>query len=203
MATSRVTGVAATVKVLKTIDKQVITQARRDLRSGAQPVVSAIKSAIPTEAPLKGKSSSASATRGMIHSGRTRWQPAGVKVTVRTNFTMKAQRNGYSLVSIIVGSRGKSTEGSAAFQIADMAGRRGKIQYGGQSKEYRKGNVFMTHTLNGQGAFMIKALGGKASRYVYPAVERMKPFVTRNVESIILKYSELKNVKLRIENRVQ
>jgi hypothetical protein len=85
MATSRVTGVAATVKVLKTIDKQIITEARRDLRSGAQPVVSAIKSAIPSEAPLKGKSSSGS--RGMIHNGRTRWQPSGVKVTVRTNFT--------------------------------------------------------------------------------------------------------------------
>lgn len=180
MATSRVTGVAATVKVLKTIDKEIINQARRDLRSGAQPVVNAIKSAIPSEPPLKGKSGSTSATRGMIHNGRTGWKPSGVKVTVRTNFTMKAQRNGYSLVSIIVGTRAKLTQGSAAFQIVDMAGRKAK------------GN-----TKSGQA--MIRKLNAtaRASRYVYPTAEREMPYIINEVEGTIKGLSTSLNNELK------
>lgn len=197
MATSRVTGVAATVKVLKTIDKQIITEARRDLRSGAQPVVNAIKSAIPSEAPLKGKSSSGS--RGMIHNGRTRWQPSGVKVTVRTNFTMKAQRNAYSLVSIIVGSRGKSTEGSAAFQIADMAGRTSSSGRSGAIKPYPYKGGTRTHRNNGQGRAMIKKLNSiaKASRYVYPTAEREIPYIINQVEGTIKGLSTSLNNELK------
>ena len=202
MATSRVTGVAATVKVLKTIDKEIINTARRDLRSGAQPVANAIKSAIPSESPLKGKSGSTSATRGMIHNGRTRWQPAGVKVTVRTNFTMKAQRNGYSLVSIIVGSRGKSTEGSAAFQIADMAGRKNASGRSGAIKPYAYKGGTRTHRNNGQGRGLINKLNSiaKASRYVYPTAEREIPYIINQVEGTIKGIStslsnELKRVR--------
>jgi len=96
MAVSRVTGVADTVRILNKLDKQIVKDARKDLRSGAQPVADAIKSNIPNQAPL----------RGMIHNGRTSWKPAGVTAKVKTNFSKKAQRNETSLVSIVVGSPG-------------------------------------------------------------------------------------------------
>jgi hypothetical protein len=158
MAVSRVTGVADTVRILNKLDKQIVKDARKDLRSGAQPVADAIKSNIPNQAPL----------RGMIHNGRTSWKPAGVTAKVKTNFSKKAQRNETSLVSIVVGSKGKSATGAAAFQISDMAGRKAR----GKTRS---------------GKAMINKLNSiaRASRYVYPAAERELPYVINQVEGTI------------------
>jgi hypothetical protein len=170
MATSRVTGVADTVRVLKTIDKEIVNTARRDLRTGAQPVADAIKSNIPNEAPL----------RGMIHNGRTRWQPAGISTKVKTNFTKKAQRNETSLVSIVVGAKGKNSTGAASFQIADMAGRKAN----GKTRS---------------GKAMINKLNSiaRASRYVYPAAEREIPYIINQVEGTIKGLSTSLNNELK------
>jgi hypothetical protein len=156
----RVVGIAEVAKTLRETEKDLVNRARKDLRTGAKPVADAVKQNIPTEAPM----------RGMVHNGRTAWQPSGVKVTVRTNFTKKAERKGYQLVSIVAGSRGKSAPGSAAFQIADMAGRKAK------------GN-----TRSGQA--MIRKLNskGRASRYVYPAALRQVPYVQDVVRGTIRK----------------
>jgi hypothetical protein len=170
MATSRVTGVADTVRVLNKLNKQIVTDARRDLRSGAQPVADAIKSNIPNQAPL----------RGMIHNGRTAWKPAGVTAKVKTNFSKKAQRNETSLVSIVVGAKGKNATGAAAFQIADMAGRkaRGKTRSG-------RAMINKLNSIN------------RASRYVYPAAEREIPYVINQVEGTIKGLSTSLNNELK------
>jgi hypothetical protein len=160
MLSMRVVGIAEVAKTLRETEKDLVNRARKDLRTGAKPVADAVKQNIPTEAPL----------RGMVHSGRTAWQPSGVKVTVRTNFTKKAERKGYQLVSIVAGARGKSAPGSAAFQIADMAGRKAK------------GNTR-------SGRAMIRKLNSKAraSRYVYPAALRQVPYVEDVVRGTIRK----------------
>ena len=170
MAVSRVTGVADTVRILNKLDKQIVRDARRDLRTGAQPVADAIKSNIPNEAPL----------RGMIHNGRTSWKPAGVIAKVKTNFSKKAQRNETSLVSIVVGAKGKNATGAAAFQISDMAGRKAR----GKTKS---------------GKAMINKLNAiaKASRYVYPAAERELPYVINQVEGTIKGLSTSLNNELK------
>ena len=170
MATSRVTGVADTVRVLNKLDKEIVKEARKDLRTGAQPVANAIKSNIPNEAPL----------RGMIHNGRTRWQPSGVTAKVKTNFSKKAQRNETSLVSIVVGAKGKNATGAASFQIADMAGRKAKGK-----------------TRSGQA--MINKLNSiaKASRYVYPAAQREIPYIINQVEGTIKGLSTSLNNELK------
>jgi hypothetical protein len=170
MAVSRVTGVADTVRILNKLDKQIVKDARKDLRSGAQPVADAIKSNIPNQAPL----------RGMIHNGRTSWKPAGVTAKVKTNFSKKAQRNETSLVSIVVGSKGKSATGAAAFQISDMAGRKAR----GKTRS---------------GKAMINKLNSiaRASRYVYPAAERELPYVINQVEGTIKGLSTSLNNELK------
>jgi hypothetical protein len=106
----------------------------------------------------------------MVHNGRTAWKPAGVKVTVKTNFTKKAERKGTSLVSIVAGAQGKNSMGAAAFQIADMSGRKAR------------GNT-------ASGRAMIRALNanGRASRYVYPAALRQVPYVEDVVRGTIRK----------------
>lgn len=170
MLSMQLTGLHEVAKTLKTLDNDLIKRARKDLRTGARPVADAVKQNIPTEAPL----------RGMIHNGRTAWKPSGVKVTVRTNFSKKAQRQGYSLVSIVAGSRAKYAQGSASFQIADMAGRKAK----GRTKS---------------GQAMIRKLNssGRASRYVYPAAERQIPYVTDVVRGTINKLASDYNKKLK------
>jgi len=166
----RVVGIAEVAKTLKGIDNDLVKQARKDLRTGAKPVATAVKNNIPTESPL----------RGMVHNGRTAWQPAGVKVTVKTNFTKKAERKGTSLVSIVAGAQGKNSQGAAAFQIADIAGRK------------RRGN-----TRAGQAMIRKLNLSGRASRYVYPAALREIPFVEDVVRGTIRKLQNDYNRKLK------
>ena len=189
MATSRVTGVADTVRVLNKLDKEIVKEARKDLRTGAQPVANAIKSNIPNEAPL----------RGMIHNGRTRWQPSGVTAKVKTNFSKKAQRNETSLVSIVVGAQGKNATGAASFQIADMSGRKNSSGRSDTIKPYPYKGGTRTHRNNGQGRAMIRALNalGRASRYVYPAAERELPYVINQVEGTIKGLSTSLNNELK------
>jgi hypothetical protein len=161
----KVIGIAETVKALNAIDKDIVKEARKDLRTGAKPVALAIKSNIPSDAPLS----------GMVHNGRTAWKPSGVKATVKTNFSKKGERLGFSLVSIVVGGKG---QGAAAFQIADIAGRKKK----GKTRS---------------GRAMISALNskGKASRYVYPAGLRAMPYVKDSVNGTIKKLSRTYNAR--------
>ena len=169
----QVTGIAQATKTLKGIDNDIVKRARKDLRTGAKPVADAIKNNIPTESPL----------RGMIHNGRTAWNPAGVKVAVRTNFSTKAEKKGYKLVSIVAGikgNRGQSAQGNAAFQIADQAGR----SRGGKTKSGRA----MIRKLNSQ---------SRASRYVYPAGLRELPYVQDVVRGTIKKLMNDYNRKLK------
>ena len=165
-----VVGIPQTVKVLRSIDKQIVNDARKDLRTGVQPVVNAIKANIPTQAPL----------RGMIHNGRTGWNSAGVGVKTKTDFSKRAQKNESSLVSIIVGGKGRSSSGAAAFQIADMAGKK------------RSGN-------SASGRAMISRLNAQrqASRYAWPAALREIPFIEDVVNGTIKKLTETLNERLK------
>ena len=162
----RVTGMAEVVVTLNGLDKQLVKDARKNLRTAAQPVARAVKSNIPREAPMT----------GMQHMGRTGWKLSGVKVNVKVNFSKKAERKGTSLVSIVVGGKGKLSSGSAAFQIADMAGRKAR----GKTASGRA----MISKLNAQ---------KKASRYVYPAAERELPYVRDQVVGTIRKLTKTYN----------
>jgi hypothetical protein len=163
MLSIRVVGISEVSKTLRAIDKDIVNQARKDLRTGAKPMADAVRANIPSEAPLP----------GMIHNGRTGWQPSGVKVTVKTNFSKKAERMGTSLVSIVAGAQGKNSMGAASFQIADIAGRKAK------------GNT-------ASGRAMIRKLNssGRASRYVYPAALRQLPYVQDVVRGTIRKLQQ-------------
>jgi hypothetical protein len=167
MLSIKVTGMAEVVKVLNGIDKDIVKEARKDLRTAALPMVRAVKSNIPTEAPL----------RGMQHSGRTGWKASGVKVRPKVNFSKKAERRGSQLVSIVVGGSG---QGAAAFQIADMAGRKAS------------GNT-------PSGRAMIRNLNSsnRASRYVYPAALRELPTVEKSVRDTIKNLQKEYNKRLK------
>jgi hypothetical protein len=164
----KVTGMAEVVVTLNGIDKDIVKRARKDLRTAAQPVARAVKSNIPREAPLT----------GMQHMGRTGWNLSGVKVNVRVNFSRKAERRGSQLVSIVAGSKGL---GGAAFEIADMAGRK-------SSGSTRSGKAMIRELNN---------TSGRASRFVYPAAQAALPYVENSVRDTIRQLQRDYNKRLK------
>lgn len=164
----KVTGMAEVVVTLNGIDKDIVKRARKDLRTAAQPVARAVKSNIPREAPLT----------GMQHMGRTGWNLSGVKVNVKVNFSKKAERRGSQLVSIVAGSKGL---GGAAFEIADMAGRK-------SSGSTRSGKAMIRELNN---------TSGRASRFVYPAAQAALPYVENSVRDTIRQLQRDYNKRLK------
>jgi hypothetical protein len=189
MLSVRAVGIDEVAKTLRAIDNDLLKRARKDLRTGAKPVADAVRNNIPTQAPL----------RGMAHNGRTAWQPSGVKVRVKTDFSKKATKQGTSLVSIVAGAQAKYAQGSAAFQIADISGRKRSSGRSDPIKPYPYKGGMRTHRKNGQGRAMIRALNaqGRASRYVYPAALREVPFVQDVVRGTIRKLQNDYNRKLK------
>jgi hypothetical protein len=115
----------------------------------------------------------------MIHRGRTGWNPSGVTARVKTNFSKKAERRGSPLVSIVTAAG--NGLGAAAFEMADMAGRKS----GGNTRAGRN----MINVLNQR--------NGRASRFVYPAAEAAKPYVENELRDTIRKLSKEYNRKLK------
>lgn len=153
----KVYGVDRTIAELKRVEPTAIKGIRADLRSAAEPIATTIMSAIPGDAPI----------RGMRHKGRTGWNKGAVKARVKTDFSRKASNRGYAIVSIWVGGRrakkGQApTPGTAALQMADMAGR---------------GTGFKTP----KGRAMINALNNAPSRYVWKKAEQQVPNVSREI----------------------
>jgi hypothetical protein len=181
MATPQVYGVQETISKLKSVEPELFKRARSDLRVAVEPVANSIKAYIPNEAPL----------RGMRHNGRTSWQPSNIKVSVRTDFSRRAFSQERALVKVVVGGK-KGTRGAAGLQIADMAGKRGKVRNSGRTGEYQKRGTTMRHRLNGQGRSMIDYLTGNwgtPSRFVWRAAELHRSTVQTSVLQTLDKIS--------------
>jgi hypothetical protein len=191
MATPQVYGLQETIAELSKFEPEMMKRARTDLRVAAEPVANSIKAYIPNEAPL----------RGMRHNGRTSWQPNNIKTTVKTSFSKRTFAREQSLVSIWVGGK-KGTKGAAGLQIADMAGKRGKVRNSGRTGEYQKRGTTMRHRINGQGRSMVDYLTGNwgtPSRFVWRAAELHRSTVQVSVMQTIDKLSKETNRKLMVK----
>jgi hypothetical protein len=200
----RIEGVKETLQLLDAVQPGSIRELRKDIRRIAEPAVTAIRSSLPSTAPLS----------GMQHYGRTRY--SGAKV--RANLDLRAHRlsNSHSLVRIEV----ISPSDAAGLEIADMAGRKSQgggvalpYQYKGigriggsgrqaptrsrpvvrrgQSREFR-------YRINGQGQAMITNLRGAASRYVYPAMAGRVPGIAADMLKTLETYANKINQKLKV-----
>jgi hypothetical protein len=182
----KVLGINQSIAVLNQLDRELVKELRKDLALAASPLVNAIKANIPTSAPI----------RGFAHNGRTAWPQRPVKLQVKLLTSRSKRRQRTETVKIIMTNAG--------VEIADMAGKKNAVQRSGTTRAYAKGNVIMRHRLNGQGKFMIEALNqtgrGKASRYIYPAVDkyeqRIRMEIDKTIESAIIRGSEELNKKV-------
>jgi hypothetical protein len=178
-------------KALKEIDPDLRKQFLRDAKAVGRQAEQLIKPMLPTTAPLS----------GMNTKGRYGWNnQVGKRGTVAANKTTVQFRTASggntrggvsSLVSVKVMA--------PMTVIADIAGRSGSwIGKGdkgsGFSKPYtdRYGNI-RRHRLNGQGSAMVSKLGGRGSRYAWPALEHHKGQLEADVEAVVKKYVEIAN----------
>ena len=192
----QVYGIPETIKELQLLDRKIVNTARKDMKVAVEPMVATIMSYIPNSPPLMGRQFDRSG--GMNHKGRTGWNKAGIKPTVRTSFSKRTQKNESPLVSIWVGGK-KGTYGAAGLQIADMAGRRGKIKKSGETRPYAYKGGTRKHALNGQGAGMIQKLQGKPSRYVWRAAMLHMGTVQKSILQSLDKVSQEVNKNLVVK----
>jgi hypothetical protein len=192
----QVYGIPETIKELELLNKKIITRARADLKVAAEPMKASISSYIPDAPPLMGRQFDRRG--GMNHSGRTGWNKAAIKITVKTSFSKRAQKNQTSLVSIWVGGK-KGTYGAAGLQIADMAGRRGKVKTSGRTRDYAYKGGTRSHAIAGQGRSMIDKLQGRPSRYVWKAAMLHMGTVQQSVLQSLDKVSKEVNKNLVVK----
>jgi hypothetical protein len=159
-------GVQETVTQLRKFEPELYKQMQREIKSepGLQEAMSGIRNNIPAITPLS----------GMMHSGRTSYQGATVKVASRPSARLdRGSQRTIVRIDTVAPSSG------AGLVIADMVGR-------GRNAGSAKA----------QG--MIKGLGGSPSRYVWKGFEERKEGINRAITRIISRYSEQVNTKLRI-----
>jgi hypothetical protein len=198
-----VQGVKEMLQLLDAVQPGSIKALRKDIRDIAQPAVSAIKSNLPTTAPLS----------GMNHYGRTRF--AGAKVNAQLSVSTSIRSSTIPLVRLQVVSPGDAV----GLEIADMAGRksmmhgpalpyeykgRGRIGGSGRQKPTRSREVVrrgqtqtFQYRITGQGKGMTDNLGGVPSRYIYPALAGKVDSMAADMMKTIDKYSEKINYKLK------
>jgi len=166
---------------LKAIEPSLLKDMRREIRTIAKPVMMQIKQNIPKTAPMSGMAKGG---------GRLTW--LGAKRPDSLSYKGVARASGRSLTTPLVSIK----LNSPAVSMADMAGRVNKSK--SVSREYtirlRDGSlVKRRHRVNGQGKKMISVLGGKASRYGWPALEDKIDAVSREIDKIIEKYYRIAN----------
>lgn len=200
-----ITDIRKLQRALKALDPKLRTQLLREAKEPAKPIQSAVKSAIPSTAPLS----------GMNNTGRLNWQQSvnakGKVIRAKdVSINFRTASSGKSLTTTLV----RVKVASPAVVMADMAGRSenfvGKGYRGtGRTREYSWKDTTRSHRVDGQGLkkpnrtykfrtqgeAMISGLGRRASRFVWPAAERGLPGARREVEQVIAKFIRIVNQK--------
>jgi hypothetical protein len=123
---------------------------------------------------IKSEAPAISPLRGMMHSGRTGYS----KPKVATSFR-PGGRMGMSKEKSIITINTTAPKNAIGFEIIDMVGRGSKAN-------------------SAKARGMQRGLGGKPSRYVWKAVEGKQQLLTQAVISIIKRYSDKANIRLRV-----
>jgi hypothetical protein len=183
-------------RVLKEINPELRTQLVRDAKAVGKEAESIVKPALPTASPLSHKRPSHGAYGWDTQTRKgKRVAPNKTEVRFRTASGGNTRGMTTSLVSLRVVA--------PMTVIADIAGRSGSWvgkgnKGSGYSRPYtdRYGNI-KRHKLNGQGEGLLKGLGGKGSRYAWPALEGRKAVLESKIQKIVEKYSDIANRKFK------
>lgn len=144
-------AVRKAIAELKEIDPKLVTALRRDIRNEVKGLASNIESAWPDEGELS----------GLNGVGRTSYRKPRVTVAITPG---EKARTLIAIKAVIPSNQ-------VGAKIAELAGMRGVARVGGRSRSYNWLGQPKSHTLNGQGAYLIdrlnrrSPLAGRGGRY--------------------------------------
>jgi len=199
------------IRELNRVQPTLVKGLQKDYRKIAKPVQSAVKTGIPVAPPTSGiHRKTPQRTRSgfypVVQPGRVTWganyqnksKPVR-SVLIETPSASKAPRTmkrfktgSFSIARLRINN--------AAVVLADMAGATGKdIDKYSETREYdysRSRTGKRRHRINGQGRAMIKALGGKASRFTWPSAEKALPKAKGEVKVVLQKAYSIINRRM-------
>jgi hypothetical protein len=144
-------AVRKAIAELKEIDPKLVTALRRDIRGELRGLASGLESAWPEQGELS----------GLNGVGRTSYSKPKVNIAITPGAKSK------TLVAI----KAVIPTNQVGAKIAELAGMRGVVRIGGQSRTYNWLGTPKSHMLNGQGAYLIDRLNqrspmpGRGGRY--------------------------------------
>lgn len=179
---------------LRAIEPSLRTEFLREIKTIGKTPERAIKTAIPNDAPLSGLSKPGAT----LQWGKAKKGAGGAK---STTIRFRTQAGGKSLTTTLLGIR----VNSAATSVADMAGRSGRyvgagFKGSGRSKPIRRTYAdgaqsveFTRRATRRSGESFIRnlntALGNKASRMAWKAVEKDLPQISKTIQYVVDKWS--------------
>jgi len=149
---------------LKDIDPGLARQMTKDLKSGLVPFAESIQREMQQDSPLS----------GMVHSGRTGWSPAIVKVSATPGSGW-----GRSIARIVI--EGKPNP--AMLKIAEFAGSSNRTKSTGPGKS-------LIDNLDAKGFKLVKGRGG---RFGFATYYKKQPEMLRIIEKVINDFIRLTN----------
>jgi hypothetical protein len=199
------------IRELNRVQPTLVKQMQKDYRKIAKPVQLAVKNGIPTTPPTSGiHTKKPQTTRSgfypVVVPGRLTWganfqnKSKSVKsVLIQTPSASKARRSMTKFKTTSF-SIARLTVDNAAVVLADMAGKSGKyINSKSRTREYnysRSKTGKRTHRINNQGRSMIRALGGRPSRFAWPSAEKALPKAKAESKLVLQKAYSIINKRM-------
>jgi len=167
----KVTGLQTAIRELNKVDKGIVRQLRKDLKSELTPDAKELAASVDGPAPL----------RGFEHTGRTRWNGAKGSVSV-TPSRIRKGKDVHPIVTIKLTGKGDSV----GFDVAEMAGTR-NLRY---SKNRKAGKKFIKN-LSASANFQFK--GG---RFAYGFFLRQRKGINKKAVKVINRFAKKFNRKV-------
>jgi len=175
-------GIRETLAEIRKVDQDLFFAIRGHMKRTGDILGNRVIMSSPMTAPISGFRN---------HRGRTAWKPGTFKTEVSGRNARKGATGSTPLLSVKFGG--------AAFNIADMAGKKNMVRKP-VTDFYDWRGTRRRHSVTTQGANMIKALGGRPSRYIWAEAEGQLPFIQQSVLSGVEEYMAKVNRNLTIED---
>ena len=180
-----VDGIAYTVKVIRNVERGLISELRKEIRKELRPMVNKITSEINSSVTSK----LMSRDYEMFHNGRSSWNG------VRGYATIKSTNKQNAAQLVFTGRNGK-----VGFDYAELAGIERRAPRKRSKGWYSSSPGYHSYTYNGQGLVFNDRLEkdfGKPGRFAWIRVIKRRKEVEREFKQVIDKFTERISRKLR------
>ena len=174
-------GIRETLAEIRNVDKDLFFAIRAHMKRTGDILGNRVIMSSPMTAPISGFRN---------HRGRTAWKPGTFKTVVSGRNARRGATGATPLLSVKFGG--------AAFNIADMAGKKNQVRKP-VTDFYDWRGTKRRHTVTTQGKAMISALGARPSRYVWSEAEGQLPMIQDSVLAGVQEYMNKVNRNLTIE----